>query len=246
MVTSPTPAARRRWAVGAGLLALVVVGTAAGWLVGAFDDPLAVAVDDVNGGDVSACDKMRRALMQIRAAHPEGVPAPAGYDAAMVACIDRRIDMALALPEPSAREQQLLLVADPEAVLQPNSAQLSRIDELVAPLPDALHNGKPRIRSRSVEVVGKVPLAAVRKLLQKYHIQLRACHAKAVVAAPQLEGDVRIHLDVDGTGTVTRAYPAGKSRSRVLDSCLAELFQGAKLDTPASGRVTAELRLRGW
>lgn len=223
---------------------LVAVAAVGGWrLVFASPEPLSAAVEQVNAGQQGACAAFESALSQSRAEHPEGVAAPPGYDEAMSRCIDQRIAAAAAATEPLAREQRLLLVADPAAVLQPSGEQLDRIEEQVNALPGALLDGKPRIRLRSVEVVGQLATSAARQLFKEHRVQLRACHAKAQQAAPALAGDYRVGVDVDAQGMVKKVYAKpGSAESEPLQRCLATLLEGQQLG--AGGRVTVELRMR--
>lgn len=244
-----------RWKSAAAFGAVVVVaGGVAGWLAVRPRAPLAVAVEQISEGQTEAgCAALTE--------HLGAAEKPPGFEEAKATCVDRLIETALAVEDPTRRELELLAIAAPGRLLGPSATQLVRIEDETAKLPGALENGSGRIRPVSYEVHGPISTQPVRSTFRALATQLRACHASAALAEPEpdkaveMQGTYTVRLRVEQDGKVSGVTavdgkssthePTHKVHNEVLTSCVRDALTGREL-APAdeASMVLVEMRIR--
>lgn len=160
-----------------------------------------------------------------------------GARAAVEACVDHAIAAALSQSDSADKERALLIVAASDAPLTPSIPQFRRIERQVAAIPDGEEG---RLRIRSYEVAGPLPITAMRAFTTDQLIRLRGCHARSWQQGRGVEGLVTLKLAVDRRGRIERAAAEGAPAR--FGACVQASFSGGELGAqPAPSRVTIEM-----
>lgn len=237
--------ARRVAAVAAAAFAMCAVGIGAVPHLSdsmSADDPasrVALAAERVASGELDGgCMALAQSLAVDRTVEHR----VEGASDAVMACVEHRIDAALAVAEPLERERALLGVASADAPLTPTTAQFQRIAREVARVPGAEKDGVGRVRIRSYEIRGPLPTKPLRAHTRDQLIRLRGCHARAWQQGRGIDGEVKLTLSIDAGGRVGRAAADGLDAR--FHSCLEAAFVGAELgptDAPSRAIVAIDL-----
>lgn len=247
-VTGIVAVASRRWRKVASRLAIflaistVGIGARPHLSASSGDDAaarLADAVQAVHSGDVEGgC----AALDQGLTADPALQRLVDGAAGAVASCVDHRIEEALAVAEPLARERALLSIASADAVLTPTREQFQRIAREAADVPGAENEGGGRVRIRSYEIRGPLPTRPLRAHARDQLIRLRGCHARAWQEGRGVDGEIELKVFVEEEGRITRVAADGLEAR--FHTCVEAAFVGAQLgaiDAPSRATIAIDL-----